>query len=397
MTRPFTEIFGMFPPGEGDVRRVAMTAARAGFAVVPVKPLAKAPLCTLNQNERRALKGGRHECGVHHWTLDADRIDRDFKRLTKDIPDDLHLNLGIVPGPSRLIMADADTPEAVAAMRQWWDGPPNVLTPGVNRSGEWVHKEGGHWYWAIPDDLAMPTIKKQRTVDGVDFRWSDNLQALVPPSTRAEGPYVCRGDIPDVPESVLDLIFDWTSSIEVKRERRLEQATFRNDKVAAWSIRTSWEDLLTPDGWDATGRLDPGCGCPEWEKPGGGSSSRRSALAHEGECDKYPNVENHGPLHVFTSDPPEGIARYKEATGSSTMTKLQYVAWTHHDGDVEAAKRALGLAVTDEQILAWLGTETPAVTGSNESQSPEVAVTQKQPSTRDDEPIPSPTSLVLRD
>jgi hypothetical protein len=58
---------------------------------------------------------------------------------------------------------------------------------------------------------------------------------------------------------------------------------------------------------------------------------------------------------VFTDDPPPGIAAYRELTGSSTLTKLQYVAWTHHDGDIEAAKIALGLAPDMASFWADIG------------------------------------------
>lgn len=370
MTRLFTDIFGMGSPvpGEGpeiDIRRVAMQATKHGYGIVPVKPLGKRPECTLTRAERKK-QGAAHKCSTYHVINEPREADRVFARMQREIhkgDPDLNINLGIVAGPSRLINVDADTPESVAAFQELWPGEPNVRTPGAFRDGAWKHSDGGHWYFDLPEGLVLPSLTTKHRHEGADIRWGMQM-AVAPPSVRDEGPYRAQGDVPNAPAFLLEMIFDIES---VARRKQGDLADrFVDDAVASWSVLTPWSDLLVPDGWDATGKDDMGCGCPVWEKPGGGSTSDRSAVAHNVECrsERYENVEGHAPLHWFTDEPPPGLTAYSAMNGSSqTVTKLQYVAWTHHGGDIDKAKVALGLAVDTSEF--WFeDTSIPRSSGS---------------------------------
>jgi RecA-family ATPase len=51
----------------------------------------------------------------------------------------------------------------------------------------------------------------------------------------------------------------------------------------------------------------------------------------------------HGPLHIWTDNPPDYLADAVLVHGTRTITKLQYVAWRDHEGHSGAAMSALGL------------------------------------------------------
>ena len=358
MTRIFTDIFGMGSPvpGEGpeiNIRRVAMQATKHGYGIVPVKPLGKKPLCTLTRIERKK-HGAAHNCSTYHVITDPREADRVFARMQREIhkgDPDLNINLGIVAGPSRLINVDADTPESVAAFQALWPGAPTVRTPGAFRDGVWKHSDGGHWYFDLPEGVVLPSLTTKHRYEGADIRWGMQM-AVAPPSVREEGPYRAQGDIPNVPAFLLEMITDIDATARRKQADLADR--FVNDNVARWSVITPWAHLLVPDGWDATGKDDMTCGCPVWEKPGGGSTSDRSAVAHSVDCrsERYENIEGHAPLHWFTDEPPPGLTAYSAVNGASqTVTKLQYVAWMHHGGDIDKAKVALGL--THDTTSFW--------------------------------------------
>jgi len=351
--REFTSIFGMGPGIE--VRRIAMTATRHGYAVIPVQPLSKAPSCTLTRAQRK-VAGKAHKCGVYHAITEPKIADRVFARLAKGLEGET-MNLGIVAGPSTLLAVDADTPGAVASFGEHWPGEPTVRTPGSQRGETWVHSNGGHWYFDLTG-LELPTSITSATVDGFDLRWG-NQYTLAPPSTRIEGPYRAFGDVPDLPPSLLEMVHDLATTRTRARAELGDR--FGNDAVSRWSVLTPWGDLLAPDGWLDTSKADQACGCPVWTRPGDAASSR-SAIAHEPECasPRYDNIEGHAPLHWFTDNPPAGLTAYTAATGATTMTKLQYVAWVHHSGDEHAAKVALGLAHSADDYAALVQSISPA-------------------------------------
>jgi hypothetical protein len=346
--RMFLPLFGQ-EQGQ-DVRRTAIAAVKAGYAVVPVEVGGKAPICTLNSREIREAGPG-HRCGVHHAITDPAVADRVFKRLGE-------VNLGVVAGPSRLLVVDADTAAEVEAFQSDWadaegegyrDYTPTVRTPGLaGDGGEWRHKDGGHFYFDLPEGVVLPwDVKGMLKHHGYDVKWGMS-QTLVPPSVRPEGRYVPTGDILPAPRWLLDLVLTHLAEVE---ERRLHRAALTaNDDVASWASRVTWAEILEPHGWTDSGKADR-CGCSIWTKPGGGSTSYKSATAHEADCTQYDNIEGHGPLHLWTTEPPEELASYVLA-GTQTLTKLQVVAAYMYGNDVDAAMDGLGIGTID--LDGWL-------------------------------------------
>lgn len=204
-SRIFLSLFGL-DPGQ-DIRKTAVAAVRDGYAVVPVAVGGKAPVCTLTTRELQAT-GTDHDCGVHHAITDPEVANKVFTRLTKG---GARINIGVVAGPSRLLVVDADTADEVQAFVSDWaeaEGDPGYLThtptvrsPGLmGDEGLWRHKDGGHFYFAVPDGVDLPwDVRGSMKADGgYDVRWGMS-QTLVPPSVRPEGPYRATGDIVDAP------------------------------------------------------------------------------------------------------------------------------------------------------------------------------------------------------
>lgn len=372
MGRGFLNVFGIRSKDE-KVEKVAAYAVRQGYAVVPIRPGTKAPdLCTLTDREKKVA--GDHDCGVHHAITDPTVALRVFKREAKKYEDPL--NVGVVAWPSRLIVVDADNTGPCEAFLADWAAAegdegylthsPTVKTPGaIGEDGKWKHKDGGHWYFTVPEgvdlELGRQVIKAK---GGYDIRWGWSM-TVVPPSTRPEGPYVPTGDVLDAPQFLIDMILEDCARVTEKRARHEEM--FVNDAIAQWSLEVGWGTLLVEDGWRDTSKLDS-CGCPIFEKPAGGSTTVKSATAHNGECTYYENFEKHGPLHLWTTDPPPPLDEWD----SDTITKLQYVALTRYGNDIDAAK--VGERISPDN--SWV-TELPEA--ETEEPAPKPATGKQQP------------------
>lgn len=353
----FTNIFGLAAPGElAAVPRIAAAAAEAGFAVVPVAPGGKAPLCTLTARQAKdADLAGRHACGVHHAITDRARALKVFTRMAKAHPG---LNIGVVPGKSRMIIVDYDTAEQAAAFASDWarlTGDPSgyppvtVSSPGmVDAAGTLVHSDGGHTWLAVPDGVGLPQEPGiWKAPGGYTVIWGSGQQVLVPPSARPEGAYRIVATPGRAPDWLLAKIgFEGQVHAERQRTRAERVASIdTDDPIERWQAATPWSDLLEPDGWVATGEGD-GCGCPIWTAPGP-HGSPKSATAHEPGCSRYDTDTGWGPLHVWTDDPPEPIR------GIKTLTPLQYEAHMHHGGDMSVAMHALGLDSNVPAAAEW--------------------------------------------
>jgi hypothetical protein len=378
VTRIFSDFVSSYP--DTPIYRTAMALVRNGYAIIPVKPGTKEPDCILTSRERNKQVG--HPCGVYHAITDVKIAERVFRRLTKELKREP--NVGIVAHPSRLVVVDADTPEAVESLLHRWaqaeedEGyltrSPTVSTPGSRRGGEWRHHHGGHWYFNLPDGIELPVSPGQLQLPGgADVRWG-MLMTVAPPSTRPEGAYIVHGDAPDVPGWLLH-------EIRAHTERKIEHTVrlsehYANDPIIQWSIDTSWGSLLPTYGWTDTNKVDR-CGCPIWEKPGGGSTGPKSATAHEGTCTVMENAEGHGALHLWTTDPPVELA------GRSNVTKLQFYALMEHGGDEVAAQVALGLAPNYAELWAF----GQSVKGPEPYTREDVTDSRKSPPAPDPEPM----------
>lgn len=379
----FAAVFGAAAVGgEDPLVNLARYAIRAGFAIVPCLPGTKQPMCTLPSRDvrradeqaqeearlagRRRWNTAKHPCGVKHALTEERRSDSVIRRLVRDYG---RINLGVALGESRVIVVDVDTDAERDAFAASWlaaTGEPlpfgmTVASPGVMAAdGAWKHKNGGHYWFALPPGLELPSDEgAMKHPSGWIAMWAGR-QVLVPPSVRDEGPYLLTGDIHPAPQWLLSQIVDY---ITERRGRAAAQESRRASggsgftgeaNIDAWSVAITWDELLEPDGWYDTGIVD-NCGCSIWTAPGV-HASYKSATAHDVGCTQYDDAPGHCPLHIWTDNPPEFLIN--TPFGDKTFTKIQYVALRDHDGAIPLACRAEGIAREAVPLIALPGVAT---------------------------------------
>lgn len=370
----FSATFGISPSGDPDkLARVITMAVRAGFAIVLNEPGGKNPLCTLTARERKAADTAvqdaardagdpkwtkrRHQCAIYHTITDEDTAKRVVPRMIKTHS---HVNTAVNVGSSlvngrKLLCVDVDTAAQKAAFLATWSEAagqdmsghtPTVISPGLmltDKDGteNWVHKDGGHLWFRLPEGVDFTTADTPGSLTDETGEWVviwGNKQVLTPPSVRAEGPYQLVGQMTEAPEWLVDRVW-MTVRAHVERTRIHAEKfrTGRHSGIDVWAASTPWADLLAPDGWIDTGLPDT-CDCPIWTAPGS-HSHPKSATAHEPGCGRMPMDSGHGPLHVWTDNPPQ----FLRAAQRPNFTKLQYVSFRDHDGNDADAVRVLGI------------------------------------------------------
>lgn len=391
-TYSFSAIFGVSRES-ANLTGVAVAAHRSGFAVLPVHPVNKKALCILPQSKIKAANkeaqqaakaAGRRDwntvlhwnsgtCGPKHVFGSEAEVKRVFDRLLGEYPD---LNIGIEVGKSRVLVVDADTAEQVDTFTEWWsqemrgalimDGlhesvanaaalavrssAPTVRSPGkVNDDGEWVHKNGGHYYFRLPDgvDFSQAETGGGLEVPGGAMIYIKDRLILTPPSVRPEGPYTLDSDIHDAPPWLIDAVTLHVEGFTERRRLQSERLSARRngevDDIDVWSASVTWASLLEPDGWSASHKFD-GCSCEIWTRPGN-PGSWKSATAHEPGCARF-EIEGSGWLKFWSSDVPAPLQ------GHSAVSKLQYVALMSFDGDTRQAMIELGIARSGGDTLS---------------------------------------------
>jgi hypothetical protein len=362
------DIIGSRPAGDlSNLKSFVRAVGRKGIPLIFLEPGGKEPIDLRSmqmQNtddddaQKKAKAAGnprwaevRTRAGIQLATTNVKRLERYADRAAKIYSNSVP-NLATVAGDGLLVI-DADHAEGVKAFCAAYkaatgkDISPTVLTPGVqNPDGTWKHKGGGHFYLQLPEGYTLPDSVRSFSVGEGKFQWSIfplDHYILIPPSVRPEGPYRWVGTVHEAPALLLEVIETDAKNRAEAMARRAERAANRSGPtgIDAWAAATDWSSLLEPDGWFVTG-CRTACGCPEVTAPGV-HASPKSATAHEPGCLETDTSSGHGPLHVWTDNPPPGIAGYTKATGSSTLTKLQYFAWTHHGGNEAAAIKALGI------------------------------------------------------
>ncbi|MGH3965950.1 MAG: AAA family ATPase [Pseudonocardiaceae bacterium] len=352
--------------GDDDLSRKQLIRAGEAMvgeelAIVLNRAGTKQPICTLTAVERkRADQAARdeararedpnyhkrtHACGIAHAITDPQTATRVLTRMARRG----RFNLGVEPRASRVAIVDLDT---AAQVKQFWlrcgvDRPAlTVRSPGQkDKTGEWVHRDGGHIWFDLPDGVKLPAEEGiYRHPDGWTVVWGEH-QVLVPPSVRAEGSYVLVGSTHALPQWLRDLIITETAAkIERREESRRRRAHSGPTKIDEWSTTAVWADLLVPDGWTDTGLID-NCGCPIWTAPGD-HGSPKSATAHEAGCAKYVCERGHGPLHVWTDNPGPALSDAIDTFKSRTLTKAQVATYTVGGGDMRQTLVEMGVPDT---------------------------------------------------
>jgi AAA domain-containing protein/bifunctional DNA primase/polymerase-like protein len=370
----FSEIFGSVP--EGDISwntRVAKSAVKHGFGVVLIYPQDKVTACTLTaaqaqkaniEAQNAAKESGnlgwervKHPCGVAHVITEEKDLNRvKVKELLND-----GANIAIAPGTGekRVAVADLDTSKQVETFRSLWienGGSPEigltVASPGVFR-GTWVHKDGGHIWFEIPDDIELPDRKgrfswcechgyKVNIPDpespgkltacphSFAFYWASGY-VLVPPSVRSEGAYRLMGEAVALPEWLASMAQDSVTGRSISAAGGA-LGRFDEDPIDEWSCEIEWGDILIGDGFTPAGHDN--CGCPTFTRPGDATHSK-SVTAHEPGCSlPWPDVSTgHLPMHIWSD----------ALGGGRTLSKLSWIAESRYGGDMRAAMRGLGL------------------------------------------------------
>lgn len=350
----------------------ARAMAQVGLPVLLVAPDSKRPL-DMRTDKERDQAGPGNTGGVHLATTDAATLKKYVERALKDpgakrakghpapLGEAAHLNWAVRLGGSGYVVADADTPAEVAALKDFLgqDGSrvpgPTVLTPG---SADQAHHGGGHWWFKLPEGMDLDTqlLPSVLSVEvpghtATFSLYTGNAYVLVPPSARPEGFYQLVGSDTPLPNSLVALLQD---RLVVAKERAQKREDYQKrarsgqlgdleEQVASWSADTPWEDILEPAGWTATGMQDS-CGCPTWTAPGA-HSSPKSATTHVHTCTQdHVDVLN-PPMHVWTDNPPEELADHIAQSGSKTISKLTTWALLAHDGSMGKALESAGISM----------------------------------------------------
>lgn len=373
----FTAVVGGAPRPTDNAKTwvtFARSLAGIGLPVLLVTPGSKTPLDMRTPAEVKKdteATGGAKTGGVHVATTDKARLKSyvtramadPAKKRSKSTPAPVNgpLNWAVRLADSGYVVADADTPDEVAALKDYLASAyggrapgPTVLTPGTT---DGAHTGGGHWWFKLPhgmtvDPAKVPAVIKV-PVDGHDAGFSlyvGNAYVLIPPSAREPGPYQLVSSDSPAPDCLVDLLKD---AIEQADERAAARAEYTKraaagdmgtlaQQVELWAEATPWSEVLEPHDWKDTGTVDS-CGCPVYTAPGS-HSSPKSATAHEGTCTTGRYDVLNPPLHVWTDNPGDELEREIAARGGTkTLSKLTVWAAYEHGGDMAKALAAAGI------------------------------------------------------
>lgn len=371
--------FGRIVGGAGDGEisanaRIAKALIRAGLAVVIIEPGGKKAVCTLNSRDKKAAdieaqdaaraagspnwERVRHECGIKHAITEEKYLTR--ARVKALLNEGANLAVALGRGERRILIVDVDTAEERRAFLTDWQtseglpyehvemtvSSPGVITAQVDGNDVWTHKDGGHFWFDLPDDVELPERPGkltwcrchgvQQPAGGCRNAWSAYYASgyvLVPPSVRPEGAYRLTGAVHVAPEWLTTLIRESRANPE-RPDGSGALSRFEDDPIDVWSARTSWSDILTAD--DFRPHDHDTCGCPTFTRPGDATHSK-SVTGHEVGCTQYDTSKGHGPLRIWS-----------DALGSGTLSKLSYMAKFHHGGNMGEAMSALGLSAMSE-------------------------------------------------
>lgn len=264
------------------------------------------------------------------------------------------VNLAVEVGASGIVVVDCDTREQLARFLQVseapLDMPPTVSSPGQLVNDVWAHKDGGHFWFTVPDDV-IPILPRNSGAmtwggeHGFAVLW-DRRYVLIPPSQRPEGVYELTGRDYELPEWLSDAIIEHGQARYDRYEANRTSDNASDDALSAaidaWAESVSWTDILEPLGWTPAPRSD-GCGCAVWTAPGL-HASPKSATAHDSGCSLGRYTEVNAPLHIWTDHPGEPFDRWLADEKTSTLSKLQAVSLVDYGGNIGKAMDALGLA-----------------------------------------------------
>ncbi|PXW34063.1 UNVERIFIED_CONTAM: hypothetical protein DES50_102688 [Williamsia faeni] len=215
--------------------------------------------------------------------------------------------------------------------------------------GTWTRSD--HYVFAVPDTVRwrLPETPGALTVPGEHgYRiawWPEHL--LLPPAPGNRVGWELTRPPYGIPRELFTLL---------PRSRRAEQAerdVTLGERIRAWGAGVTWEEILSPHGWWATGRFE-GCGCPIFTAPGQ-HSSPKSATGHEPGCPVFASPDP--PLYVWTDNAGEPMEEFLRTHATRTITRFQAVTVLRYGGSIPTAIDGLDLGGS----LAFEGRKRPAV------------------------------------
>lgn len=308
----------------------------------------------------------RSRAGAHLATTDAVLLGRYITAYRKAYGEDSPVNFAVELGRSNLVVVDCDTAEQTAAFLERSGAPegmpPTVVTPGArNDDGEWVHSDGGHFYFTLEEgQLDLGQASTGTFTDpqgGYAVMWKDRY-VLIPPSVRPEGPYRVVGREYPLPDWIADTINSRTRTRAHHAESVEGDDGEMTEVIDQWAQTISWSDILSPLGWVLTARPDR-CGCDVWTAPGD-HDSPKSATTHDTGCELGRYTAENAPMHVWTDHPGDEFEEWIAAHGSQTLSKLQAVAVTGYKGNVGTACAELGFLPGKSDGMDGMGFDASA-------------------------------------
>lgn len=408
--------FGYAPAGDkSNMQETVKKYIAAGLRVLLVQHDSKIPATVDQIMAAKNAKEYTGKKGVYLATSDpkiASAYVRQYSKIvSREAGFEVWPNIGVALTGRSFIVADADTPQAVAHFRKLWQDwggdpdyltdvtgsggcalTPTVATPGKKDevTGEMVHSNGGHYYLMLPDGVDLSgTVAKFDVHGGIDGDgvsiMVENCYVLAPPSVRPEGPYCMVGSPLPCPPGLIDEIVTRGEGVAAKRNRAEGVTQHQEAEAGAEAITgmglhpldeatadLDWDTLLVERGFRRSGT--DSCGCATYRAPGRHSSSK-SVTAHEEGCSEgYGN--NGGVLHFWTDNPPEEIQDWfdNKAPGSKRVTKIQFLAAYDHNNSIEAAGAVMGAPlIPNSGRINLLGT-TGVELLSNDDDEPEAEV-----------------------
>lgn len=358
-----------------NLKNILAAMADAGLAAFLCQTDSKAPAPdkVLAPATAKKMRADGHNMGFGLATSNKTKLKNYLTRWESNSPAGVHPNIGINVGESRLLVVDVDTEIEKHAFLEYWaeqeedvfcDVSPTVLTPGQkDKDGDWIHKDGGHFYFTLPAEYQLPANSPAVVKMGSGWAiYVHGCYVLAPPSVRAEGPYVMAGKVREAPKWLLaavgssartkdpttprqDIITEEGTSSTTIVGQQLSigiDDTFGQD-IDDWSRDQDWETILTDRGYNAY-RLDRcGTNCMMYTAPGA-HASQKSCTAHGADCTMYDQTLGHGPIHFWTDNVPDGF----EPKG--TYTLVQFLARADHDGNVGAALAEAGIDMSSVDL-----------------------------------------------
>ncbi len=283
---------------------------------------------------------------TRHGLLDASHDPERIRRWWTDMPP---AGIGVATGPASGIWAldiDVDPTEdkdgwlAVREIEGLYFSLPETMTANTPRGGT-------HLVWTWPDGADIRNDQSGKLGLNLDVR-GDGGYIVVAPSRHRNGcTYEWDDGQPDEPQPAPEWLVDlvkWRPKVNTPREPVAHHGDRPGD---LWAAQTTWDAILTADGWTHNGRGREGE--DRWVRPGKTAREGSSATVGYGGSDV---------LKVFTSS-----LGHMGIDAEQTYTKLGYFAATRFGGDHSAAASHLAAEGFHSGLDDWMvvASEAPIV------------------------------------